>query len=103
MGGVRFGGCIGLFFLALAAVAPLAITSDAADGRRHRDVHVQNVHHSGLVTSRPRHVASSCPRGSPHGSATGGGAEHHHRRCSRAGCGRHFHQTSANCGRTRQT
>jgi hypothetical protein len=50
--GVRFGGCIGLLFLALAAVAPLAITSDAADGRRHRDVHVQNVHHSGLVHHR---------------------------------------------------
>ena len=50
--GVRFGGCIGLLFLGLAAVAPLAITSDAADGRRHRDVHVQNVHHSGLVHHR---------------------------------------------------
>ena len=50
--GVRFGGCIGLLFLGLAAVAPLAITSDAADGRRHRVVHVQNVHHSGLVHNR---------------------------------------------------
>jgi len=50
--GVRFGGCIGLLFLGLAAVAPLAITSDAADGRRHRVVHVQNVHHSGLVHRR---------------------------------------------------
>src|SRR4029077_2513292 len=47
-----FGGCIGLLFLGLAAVAPLAITSDAAEGRRHRDVHVQNVHHSGLVHHR---------------------------------------------------
>jgi D-alanyl-D-alanine carboxypeptidase len=52
MGWVRFGGRIGLLFLGLAAVAPLAITSDAADGRRHRDVHVQNVHHSGLVHHR---------------------------------------------------
>ena len=51
MGG-GFGGCIGLLFLGLAAVAPLAITSDAADGRRHRVVHVQNVHHSGLVHNR---------------------------------------------------
>ena len=42
MGWVRFGGRIGLLFLGLAAVASLAITSDAADGRRHRDVHVQN-------------------------------------------------------------
>jgi len=52
MGWVRFGGCIGLLFLGLAAVASLAITSDAADGRRHRDVHEQNVHHSGLVHHR---------------------------------------------------
>jgi D-alanyl-D-alanine carboxypeptidase len=52
MGWVRFGGRVGLLFLGLAAVAPLAITSDAADGRRHRDVHVQNVHHSGLVHYR---------------------------------------------------
>ena len=50
--GVRFGGCIGLLFLGLAAVASLAITSDAADGRRHRDVHVRNVHHSALVHHR---------------------------------------------------
>jgi D-alanyl-D-alanine carboxypeptidase len=57
MGWVRFGGRIGLLFLGLAAVAPLAITSDAADGRRHRDVHVQNVHHSGLV--HPRTHATS--------------------------------------------
>ena len=60
--GVRFGGCIGLLFLGLAAVAPLAITSDAADGRRHRDVHVQNVHHSGLVHHR---VHATSPAAAP--------------------------------------
>ena len=59
--GVRFGGCIGLLFLGLAAVAPLAITSDAADGRRHRDVHVQNVHHSGLVHHRAHATLSAAP------------------------------------------
>lgn len=48
MGWVRFGARIGLLFLGLAAVASLAFTSDAAD-RRHRDVRVQNAHHSGLV------------------------------------------------------
>jgi hypothetical protein len=62
MGWVRFGGRIGLLFLGLAAVAPLAITSDAADGRRHRDVHVQNVHHSGLVHHR---VHATSPAAAP--------------------------------------
>jgi hypothetical protein len=62
MGWVRFGGCIGLPFLGLAAVAPLAITSAAADGRRHRDVHVQNVHHSGLVHHR---VHATSPAAAP--------------------------------------
>jgi hypothetical protein len=52
IGWVRFAGRIGLLFLGLAAVAPLAITSDAADGRRHRHVHVQNVRHSGLIHHR---------------------------------------------------
>jgi hypothetical protein len=42
MGWVRFGGRIGVLFLALAAVASLAIASDAAD-RRHRDARVQHV------------------------------------------------------------
>ena len=53
MGWVRFGGRIGLLFLGLAAVASLAFKSDAAD-RRHRDVRVQNVHHSSIAHSRAR-------------------------------------------------
>ena len=38
MGWVRFGGRSGFFFLVLAGVAPLAMTTNAADGRHHRDV-----------------------------------------------------------------
>jgi D-alanyl-D-alanine carboxypeptidase len=53
MGWVRFGGRIGLLFLGLAAVASLAFKSDAAD-RRHRDVRVQNVHHSSVAHHRAR-------------------------------------------------
>ena len=52
MGWVRFAGRIGLLFLRLAAVAPLAFTSNAAHGRHHRHVHVQNVRHSGLIHHR---------------------------------------------------
>jgi len=62
MGWVRFGGRIGLLFLGLAAVASLAIANDAADGRRRRDVHVQNVHHSGLVHHR---VHATSPAAAP--------------------------------------
>ncbi len=52
MGWARFAGRIGFLFLGLAAVAPLAFTSDAAAKRHHRDVHVQSAHHSGLVHDR---------------------------------------------------
>jgi D-alanyl-D-alanine carboxypeptidase len=58
MGWVRFGGRIGLLFLGLAAVASLAFKSDAAD-RRHRDVRVQNVHHSSVAHSRARGTSSA--------------------------------------------
>ena len=61
MGWVRFGGRIGLLFLGLAAVACLAFTSEAAD-RRHRDVRVQNVHHSGLLH---HHAHAKSPAAAP--------------------------------------
>jgi cell division septation protein DedD len=67
MGWVRFGTRTGLFFLGLAGVAPLAITSDAADRRHHQDVHVQHVqyaHHSGGVHHHA-HAAPSSPAGAP--------------------------------------
>ena len=39
MGRVRFGLRSGFFFLGLAAVAaPLAMTTNAAEGRHHRDI-----------------------------------------------------------------
>jgi SPOR domain len=55
-----FWSRIGL--LGLAAVAPLASTSDAADGRRHRDVHVPSVRHSGLVH---HHAHATSPVAAP--------------------------------------
>jgi len=61
MGWMRFGGRIGLLFVGLAAVASLAFRSDAAD-RRHRDVRVQNVHHSGLVH---HHAHAQSPAATP--------------------------------------
>ena len=50
MGRVRFGLRSGFFFLVLAGVAaPLAMTTNAAEGRHHLDVPAQRVHDSGLV------------------------------------------------------
>ena len=50
MGRARFGLRSGFFFLVLAGVAaPLAMTTNAAEGRHHLDVPAQRVHDSGLV------------------------------------------------------
>ena len=49
MGRVRFGIRSGFFFLVLAGVAPLAMTTNAAEGGHHLDVPAQRVHDSGLV------------------------------------------------------
>ena len=50
MGRVRFGLRSGFFFLVLAGVAaPLAMTTNAAEGRHHPDVPAQRVHDFSLV------------------------------------------------------
>ena len=50
MGWVCFGIRSGFLFLVLAGVAaPLAMTTNAAEGRHHLDVPAQRVHDSGLV------------------------------------------------------
>jgi D-alanyl-D-alanine carboxypeptidase len=73
MGWVRFGAPTGLLFLGLAGVVPLAIISDAADGRPHRDAGGQNVHHahhSGLVHHHA-HATPSSPGAGPAAVRTG--------------------------------
>jgi hypothetical protein len=52
MGWVRFGASSAFFLLGLAGVALGAMTTNAAEGRHHRDVHAAHVHHSGLVHHR---------------------------------------------------
>ena len=61
MGWVRFGGRSGFFFLVLAGVAPLAMTTNAADGRHHRDVDALYVHYSDLVHPTPSSPAAGPP------------------------------------------
>jgi D-alanyl-D-alanine carboxypeptidase len=50
-----------VFFLVLAAVAPLAMTTNAADGRHHRDVDALYVHYSDLVHPTPSSPAAGPP------------------------------------------
>jgi D-alanyl-D-alanine carboxypeptidase len=52
MGWVRFGAPSGFLLLGFAGVALVAVTTNAAERRQHRDVDAQELHHSRLVHHR---------------------------------------------------
>jgi hypothetical protein len=64
MGWVRFGALSGFFLLGLAGVAPVAMTTNAAERGHPKDAHMRHVHHSGIVHHRT-HAALSLPEGAP--------------------------------------
>ena len=108
MGWVRFGGRIGLLFLGLAAVASLAFTSDAANrcavgmpACRMCIIPMCIIPVSLAIA--PTRGRQQLPCGGRVWRSNWRWYEHHNCRCSRARRGRHFHRSSAYCGRTRQT
>ena len=64
MGWVRFGALSGFFLLGLAGVAPVAMTTNAAERGHPKDAHVRHVRHSGIVHHRT-HATLSLPAGAP--------------------------------------